>query len=265
MIKERKEKFDSFYFHKAIDRVGSESGEHSHESYEIYYMKSGKCRYFIDGCAYEASSGDVIFIKSGVSHRTSYGTQAHSRILINFSESFVPSEALEHIVGLDLFYSSDELRGQIEALLLKIEEEYSLSDRLSHGAIKAHVGEILYLLLRSHGITKQRDSKSAVIEKTVKYIEENCIGDVRLSSVAREVSVSPEHLSRLFKKHTGYCFSEYVTKIRLERAEYMLKNEPGKSVSEVAFECGFNDGNYFSYKFRQHYGIPPSKLRKERE
>ena len=45
-------------------------------------------------------------------------------------------------------------------------------------------------------------------------------------------------------------------------SEYMLKNEPGRSVHAVAFACGFNDSNYFSYKYKKQYGVSPKKVKK---
>ena len=88
------------------------------------------------------------------------------------------------------------------------------------------------------------------------------MSEISLPSMAKMRSVSPEHLSRTFRKETGFGFSEYLTLVRLQKAEYMLKNEPGKSVSDVAYACGFNDSNYFSDKFRKAYGISPSKAKK---
>lgn len=260
---EQREEIDGYYFHKAISRTHSASGEHSHPSCEIYYMKEGQCRYFIDGVSYEVSSGDVIFVGGGAQHRTSYGDAPHSRILINFSEDFIPDYLLGELESLGALYHLKELSPFIEEIFSKIESEYSTHDGLSPIALKTHTAEILVLLLRQRGFTNTSASKSAVIEKVVKYIEENYSGDIRLDGVSSEVSLSPEHLSRIFKKNTGYLFSDYIAKTRLERAEYMLKNEPGKSISEIAFECGFNDGNYFSYKFKERYGVSPSKFRKK--
>ena len=41
----------------------------------------------------------------------------------------------------------------------------------------------------------------------------------------------------------------------------MLRNEPGRAVCEVAYACGFNDGNYFSYKFKEMYGVSPTRIK----
>ncbi len=89
--------------------------------------------------------------------------------------------------------------------------------------MKCLTGEILFLLMRNRGITKHT-RRDTVIENTVKYIQQNYMHDIRLSAVAGEASVSAEHLSRIFKQNTGFGFSEYITLVRLQRAEYMLKN-----------------------------------------
>ena len=259
-MKKEDSKIESYYFHKAIDRAGSESTEHYHTTFEIYYMKEGSCKYFINDSSYEVVRGDVIFIPAGVIHRTNYGTALHSRILINFSEEYIPASLLSHLTELDYLYRSERVSERIDGILSVIESEYTESDFLSKDALKCLTGEILFLLMRNRGITKHT-RRDTVIENTVKYIQQNYMHDIRLYEVAKEASVSAEHLSRIFKQNTGFGFSEYVTLVRLQRAEYMLKNEPGKSISEIAYECGFNDGNYFSYKFKQHYGISPSKAR----
>lgn len=100
-----------------------------------------------------------------------------------------------------------------------------------------------------------------LVDSTVKYMGDNFTGDIRLSNLARMRSVSPEHLSRTFKSCVGIGFSEYLTLLRLEHARMMIVSEPQKTISEIAYECGFNDGNYFSFRFKKMYGMSPSKLR----
>jgi len=72
-------------------------------------------------------------------------------------------------------------------------------------------------------------------------------------------------LSRVFKQEVGIGFKEYLIRFRLQKAEDMLKHEPGRAVSEVAYACGFNDGNYFSYKFKEAYGVSPTKVKGNRD
>jgi transcriptional regulator GlxA family with amidase domain len=90
------------------------------------------------------------------------------------------------------------------------------------------------------------------------------MNEITLPMLAAMHGVTPGHLSRTFKRETGYGISEYLTLVRLRKAEFMLKNEPGKSVNEVAFACGFNDSNYFSFKFKKAYGVPPLKVKNKK-
>ena len=87
-------KIDNYYFNKAINRKYSESTPHYHPHFEIYYLKEGSCRYFIDDRSFDVEAGDVIFIPKGVIHRTNYGSNVHSRLLVNFTEEFIPEDAL---------------------------------------------------------------------------------------------------------------------------------------------------------------------------
>ena len=65
----------------------------------------------------------------------------------------------------------------------------------------------------------------------------------------------------IFLAYRNVGFNEYLTDCRLRHAEYMIKNEPGRTIGEIAYACGFNDSNYFSYKFRERYGVPPTRFR----
>ena len=120
---------------------------------------------------------------------------------------------------------------------------------------------MFYLMVRYPGNLEEATTGNELIDSIVKYIKQNYMTDIRLSQVARMKSVSQEHLSRTFKSCTGLGFNEYVTLLRLRKAEEMILSEPGKTISDIAYECGFNDGNYFSYKFKKQYGVSPIKLR----
>jgi AraC-like DNA-binding protein len=51
--------------------------------------------------------------------------------------------------------------------------------------------------------------------------------------------------------------------VRLQHAENLLKLRDGKSISEIAYGCGFNDSNYFSDKFKKIYGVSPLRYAKD--
>ena len=263
---ERKEqkisgKIDNYYFSKAINRKYTESTPHYHPHFEIYYMKEGGCRYFIDDRSFDVEAGDIVFIPKGIIHRTNYGTSTHSRLLVNFTEDYIPEDVLPLLSESKYLYRSREIARNIEELFNKVEHEYLNTDDFSKSLLKCYTAAMFYLMVRYPGNLEEATTGNELIDSIVKYIKQNYMTDIRLSQVARMKSVSQEHLSRTFKSCTGLGFNEYVTLLRLRKAEEMILSEPGKTISDIAYECGFNDGNYFSYKFKKQYGVSPIKLR----
>ena len=100
------------------------------------------------------------------------------------------------------------------------------------------------------------------MEKILEYLHENFSSELSLNETAKRYSVSPEHLSRSFKKETGLGFNEYVTTIRMKHAEQLLKRSDSPSISEIALNCGYNDSNYFSKIFKSVHGVAPLKYKK---
>lgn len=81
-----------------------------------------------------------------------------------------------------------------------------------------------------------------------------------LSYMAREVGTHQAKLMRIFKAVHGMTISAYIEKSRMDRARDLLVNE-GLSVTQVAFEMGYQHPGNFTTAFKRHYGILPSAVR----
>ncbi|MBQ9120372.1 MAG: helix-turn-helix domain-containing protein [Lachnospiraceae bacterium] len=251
-----------YYYNKVTDVIDYESTNHYHQAFEIYYMQEGSGHYSIDNHAYKLMPGDVILVPGGAIHRTNYGGVSHTRQLINCSYEYVPASVAEHLESIGHLYRNSKVVGQLEEIFAKIAYEYSHADELSQDALKCYTTELLLLMLRNKNELESVQEESNLVTKVLEYIQHNYMNEVKLSSVAKLFSVSQEHLSRVFKQETGFGFKVYLISLRLQKAEEMLKNEPGRAVSEVAYACGFNDGNYFSYKFKKAFGVSPTQVKK---
>jgi len=254
-----------YYYSKIVDVVGHESTRHVHDAFEIYYMKEGSCTYHIENYTYKVLQGDVILIPGNTSHRTAYGGAAHSRLLVNCSNEYIPEPVRERLGAIGYLYRNRKAISQIEELFAKIEHEYSHADVLSPEVLKCFTAELMFVILRHKNEHEIKKDDSDFVTTVQEYIKNNYMNEVKLSALAEMLSVSQEHLSRVFKKETGIGFKDYLVQFRLQKAEDMLKHETGRAVSEVAYACGFNDGNYFSYKFKKAYGISPTDVRRKKE
>lgn len=99
-----------------------------------------------------------------------------------------------------------------------------------------------------------------LVRQIVKYIHDHYAKELTLQDIARQIYLSPDYFSRLFKKEVGCTYAEYLTKVRVERAKALLSN-PALSVAEVAQKVGYHDPNYFSRVFRKVVGVSPSDYR----
>ena len=251
-----------FSFHHDMDRkiVGELAGPpHYHNFFEIYYIESGNCSYFIDDKSYQLQPGDVILIPEGVIHNTFYKDVQYSRMLINCSRRFIPSAAMPYLPSMLYLYRNPEVTGTLYSIFKSIEAEYQKNDILSQESLSCYTHMLFFIMARNPNTYDHRKTGNPCTVGVIRYMQQNFTGELHLSDVAQRFFISPEHLSRMLKKETGFGFSEYLNLLRLQHAENLLQQSNKLSIAEIAAQCGFNDSNYFSVKFKKQYGISPKK------
>lgn len=92
------------------------------------------------------------------------------------------------------------------------------------------------------------------------YIFENYAGTLRIKETARIAGMSPFYFSRLFKRHMGLKFTEFVAGIRVERAKVLLC-VPNQRLFEIAFDTGFKTQDQLYRTFKRIVGMSPTKYR----
>lgn len=99
-----------------------------------------------------------------------------------------------------------------------------------------------------------------IVRKAKEFIHRNYSRAIRLENVASEISVSPFHLSRVFKASTGVGFLEYLNRTRVEHAKELLQKKELR-IAEVAYMVGFQSLAPFNKAFRQYVGMVPKAFR----
>lgn len=100
------------------------------------------------------------------------------------------------------------------------------------------------------------------LDRVLAYVEAHYHEDVAMTAVAKFVSLSPTSFSRWFSGATGKPFVQFLTDIRMAHAYHAL-TETGKSVTEIAFDCGFNSVSHFIHRFRDIRGVSPREFRNQ--
>ena len=238
------------------------SDVHYHSYFEIYCLTSGECDSFVDDKLYNLKCGDVVIIPPGAIHGTHYSSEKHGRVLINFTVNYVPKGLRDVLSGDSYFYRCEDTAEDVKQIFSEIEREYRCPDEYSEEAICALLSKLMIMIIRHVPKKEGELLSSSFIEEAVKYVQNNYQNSICLEDIAKNCGVSKVHLSRSFKEKVGIGLNEYISIYRLKTAKELLLTRDKMSICEVAFDCGFNDSNYFSWLFKKTYGVTPSQYRK---
>lgn len=97
----------------------------------------------------------------------------------------------------------------------------------------------------------------------VHYIEEHLDEPLLLRDVSSHFFLTPNYVSTLFRERLDTTYSEYLNRLRIDKAAKLLRNTH-TSVEEIAQFCGYADGRYFSRVFRKQLGISPLQYRRNK-
>ncbi|SHE90262.1 two-component system, response regulator YesN [Caldanaerobius fijiensis DSM 17918] len=108
---------------------------------------------------------------------------------------------------------------------------------------------------------KRKSKNKKIVEKALEIIEKEYANkNLTLNDIATKLYITPNYLSYLFKSETGENFTEYLTKIRIDKAKELLKNLEFK-IYEIADAVGYADPHHFSRVFKRQEGITPAEYR----
>ena len=111
-------------------------------------------------------------------------------------------------------------------------------------------------------VVQQSNAEPPVITRAKEYIQEHQADDLSLGQVAKAVNTSTFYFCKIFKKTTGLNFTDYVSRVRIEKARNLLLN-PNLRVSEIAYEIGFQSLTHFNRVFKKITGQSPTEYRSQ--
>jgi AraC-like DNA-binding protein/mannose-6-phosphate isomerase-like protein (cupin superfamily) len=255
-----------------------------HEYLEIIYILKNRAILQYSGKRYDVQEGDLIVIgKNEIHNCFQYDNESVTLISLKFL-----TEMIFSFIGYDLdfeyirpFYSkSSKFNNHIKAN--KIDNQKILEKMLSikniiekkktHYKIKAKniLTEILLDIIEFYDVlpTDLHDKHSKHLQdlerlKGVFHLLNNEYYEkITLAKAAKVACLNETYFSVFFKKVTGFTFSNYFQRIRIEKAKELLTNTDF-STSRIAFSTGFNTQNYFNKTFKKFTKLTPSAYREK--
>ena len=118
-------------------------------------------------------------------------------------------------------------------------------------------------LMANQIVLQQEDTESPFIRRARAYILANQADPIDLAKVSQVLHVSTFYFCKLFKKSTGLTFTEFLGRVRVERAKNLLLN-PHLRVSEIAYDVGFQSLTHFNRTFLKVVDQSPSAYRESK-
>lgn len=251
---------------------------HWHEHIEILYFKKGTMLIECNNNPLYINPGEIIVINSNDLHRGTnictdldyYCIILDASILNGKSVDICDTKYITPIVQNHIAFENKITNDKVLSTCLdNLIKEYTQRDVCFELAVKSCLYQILVLLLRNHSVStmtfsqyKKRIKNLEIFNPLFQYMEGHYNEELNIDMLCKMINMSKYYFCHSFKEFTGKTLSEYLNVVRINKAEYMLKNSD-LNVSEVATSCGFNDINYFSRVYKKYKKISPSKTRRE--
>lgn len=217
--------------------------------YDFTFVIEGEMTYIIDGEKISLFPGDAIFLPPETLRKRIEGTQSVQFVSFNFTKA----------KGVDLSFPRF-LQGIISKNMIDMVSVFPRLHISKYDYSKQKVAAILNYLLYELKCILQYGTTQPQVLKAICFIEENLGKDISLSHVSRHLSLSKEYTASLFKKTVGKTVNRYISEKKMMLAREMIR-EGQMSLGDIALSLGFQNYNYFSRTFSDHFEVSPAKYR----
>lgn len=239
--------------------------DHYHPSYLFTFSPEGNMKIAVKDKITVTEPHKISAISPFIKHSEILETNFKRYYAICVAKIYFEEILSEYCITPMTFYGENyninhNLTEYIKDFLIEYDNELpGHKDILSGTALK-----ITHAIIRSifniSRITKAISLKKE-INQIVEYLNNNYGEDLSIDDLALKINYSPSHFSRVFKEETGESPQIYLINLRLQKAKHLLLIR-GKTITEIALECGFNSSSHFCVSFLRKYDKTPTDFRK---
>ena len=236
---------------------------HWHDYCEITLCLEGKGEYYTGGKKYDINPGDVVIFNNVEMHGWKNEKPMKLLVLI-FATEFISipqthfdREYMKPFLNRSANFENklnglEEYVKEISVIMNNMRREWNNRESGWQLMVKAELLQILTLVIRYSKDNSDENSHkkelSNGLEAALYFVNAHYTDKISLSEAATVACMSPNYFSAVFKREMGIGFSEYITKLRLKKAQDMQMNTD-MNISQIAYMCGFsNMSNYYRLK-----------------
>lgn len=254
---------------------------HNHKDFsELVCVLEGNGIHHVNQESYFIKKGDVFVINSETAHGYSQLKDFRiCNIMFDYNTFFSMPLDIKKTAGFhSLFHIEPYLTKEqqfkshlklslsdfeyTEKLIAHMIREYDMKPPGYMTLLRCYFLELCVFFARLYSEQQliQKDHHIQIAE-VVAFMDAHYTEPFSVSELAKKAMLSDRHFSRIFTRTYKISPIQYIHQLRLEKAALLLKNSDAP-ITEIAYLCGFNDSNYFTKHFKQHFGLTPSAYRK---
>ena len=251
---------------------------HWHDELELIIITEGRVHVRIAGSEFLLSAGEGYFANSGILHAAdlqSGSGHQHAMVfsprIISFGDDLVWKTCVHPVLNNPHipFIRLTKTTPWHQELLTMAENAWQTGayEKKDYPIHVRHLLSQAFALIASHAenigkettYTGKYQRDELRIKKALLFIERNYCSAITLEEIAASASVSTSTCLRLFSTIVGTTPVNYLMNYRLQKATEELQHQGKRTISEIAYLCGFADASYFNRCFRKKYGITPTE------
>ena len=232
---------------------------HWHNCYELDIVLSGTGQTICNGQSFPVKRRLVSFLSPMDLHEY---RECHDLEMINikFTETNINDELLQHFTNIksNVVYM-DQKTFSIMLSLCELLDSLN-SDKFSKNYNSRLIECLIITFLKCCISEANHSLDSELIQKVVIYLNAHFRENPKMCDIAQMFHLSDSYFCRLFKKCVGMSYKEYIKKLKLEYGYKLIQNTD-LSMTDIAFNCGYDTQSHFNREFKNYFGAAPSFFR----
>jgi AraC-like DNA-binding protein len=230
----------------SIRSYNTKPTSHTHDYHQLVFPLRGVIHITVDSFDGKVAPGECVVVKAKEEHV--FTADSEARFVVADMLTIPPNISDSQRI---FFAINTSLKTYLTFVANQLEYQINF-------ALEKAMYETFFLLLAEQSLLPAVDGR---IGTAMAFIEQHIAEQLQIKSLAKVAFLSETQFKKLFKQQTGMTVMEYVTKLRMEKAQALLSHTD-YSLQIVGEKVGYGELSSFSRKFSQYFSLPPTRFKK---
>lgn len=240
---------------------------HWHPEIEIAYVEEGEIEFTVNEKIYNLKEGQAMLIWSNQFHSATKlkhdamwkAIVINPKLIYGFEESIIKSKYFSNAIYKNVILSDYHVN--VVRNICNLYETDDPNKEIKINALLLNLYGSVVSSLDKIDLSMVSQTSSFRLKLVLDYIYCNYSKKIKIEDICHEVSICRSEVCKLFKEKLNTTFTEYLTKLRIEKSvQYLLSAEA--NISQISELVGFNSSSYFAETFKKFFNITPMEYRK---